>query len=105
HWNSKSFPTAALLLHRTKNPVLIIPRFFSGTAWSSSWVDEWAIFPEPHANPRDFGKVVVDAVRKLGGPNPVVGWERGTHLAPIWNLDDLAYVTGELAGGRELRSA
>lgn len=104
HWNSKSFPTAALLLHRTKDPVLVIPRFFSGTAWSTSWVDDLAIFNEPHAAPRDFGKLLVDAVRSLGGPTATIGFERGTHLSPSWNLDDLAYVTGELASG-ELRSA
>ncbi|GAA5147564.1 Xaa-Pro dipeptidase PepQ [Microbacterium pseudoresistens] len=104
HWNSKSFPTGALLLHRTKNPVLIIPRFFSGTAWSSSWVDEYAIFPEPHAAPRDFGRVLVDAVRNLGGATAVVGFERGTHLSPGWNFDDLIYVTEHLVSG-EMRSA
>ncbi len=104
HWNSKSFPTGALLLHREKEPVLIIPRFFSGTAWSTSWVSDLAIFNEPHAAPREFGKVLVDAVRALGGSTAVIGFERGTHLSPSWNLDDLAYVTGELARG-ELRSA
>lgn len=104
HWNSTSFPTAALLLHRDKNPVLIIPRFFSGTAWSTSWVTDLAIFPEPHAAPRDFGKVLVDAVHKLGGPAPVVGFERGTHLSPSWNLDDLQYITEHLVRG-EMRSA
>lgn len=104
HWNSTSFPTAALLLHPDKSPVLIIPRFFSGTAWSTSWVTELAIFPEPHAAPRDFGRVLVDTVRRLAGPAPVVGFERGTHLSPSWNLDDLHYVTAQLVRG-EMRSA
>ena len=104
HWNSKSFPTGALLLHRTKDPVLLIPQFFSGTAWSTSWVNDLAIFKEPHAAPREFGKTLVDAVRALGGSTAVIGFERGTHLSPSWNLDDFAYVTGALAHG-ELRSA
>ncbi len=105
HWNSKSFPTGALLLHRSKNPVLVIPRFFSGTAWSSSWVDELAIFPEPHAAPRDFGRVLVDAVQKLGGTGAAIGWERGTHLVPGWNFDDLIYVTDKLGALDQMRSA
>ncbi|WP_309064618.1 M24 family metallopeptidase [Microbacterium sp.] len=104
HWNSKSFPTGALLLHRSKDPVLLIPRFFSGTAWSTSWVDELAIFPEPHAAPRDFGRVLVEAVHRLGGRTAVVGFERGTHMSPGWNLDDLLYVTEQLVSG-EMRSA
>jgi Xaa-Pro aminopeptidase len=104
HWNSKSFPTAALVLHKSKEPALVIPRFFSGTAFSTSWIDNLVTFDEPHASPRDFGRVLVDAVRALGGATATVGFERGTHLSPAWNLDDLTYVTAQLATG-DLRSA
>ena len=104
HWNSKSFPTAALVLHRTKDPILVIAQFFSGTAFSTTWVDHLMTFNEPHAAPRDYSKVLVEAVRTLGGSTPAIGFERGTHLVPNWNVDDYLYVMNELAPG-EIRSA
>ncbi|GAA3728676.1 hypothetical protein GCM10022239_01790 [Leifsonia bigeumensis] len=104
HWNSKSFPTAALVLHRTKDPILVIAQFFSGTAFSTTWVDHLMTFNEPHAAPREYARVLVEAVRTLGGATATIGFERGSHLLPNWNVDDYLYVMSELAPG-EIRSA
>lgn len=105
HWNSKSFPTAAVLLHRTKDPVLVIPQFFAGTAFSSSWIEKLATFAEPHAAPREYAEVLVKAVRELGGRTARIGFERGTHLLPAWNMDDYLYVMRELGTGEVLSGA
>lgn len=97
HWDSHSFPTGALVLHQSKDPVLIIPEFFSGTAWSTSWVDALATFPEPHASPREFATVLIDTVRALGGPSASIAFDQGTHMAPAWNMDDHRVVMEALA--------
>lgn len=96
HWNLKSFPTAVVLLHRTKDPVLVLPQFFAGNAHTGSWVDQLVTVPEPHADPRAFGPTVTEAIRELAGTSATVGLERGTHLVPNWNLEDYEYVKANL---------
>lgn len=98
HWDTKSFPTAAVVLHPAKDPVLILPRFFGGSAHCTAWIDDVVNFPEPHAAPRDFARVLVETVRRLGGRTARVAVERGTHLVPNWNLDDYEYLRRELGG-------
>ncbi|MDR1798685.1 MAG: Xaa-Pro peptidase family protein [Bifidobacteriaceae bacterium] len=105
HWASKSFPTAAVVLHRTKAPILVIPRFFAGTAWSTCWIDNIHFFEEPHAAPREFADVLIAAVREAGGKDARIGFERGQNLQPLWNTDDYIKVMAELVGGGEILSA
>lgn len=95
-WVTKTFPGSALVIHQSKDPVMLIPEFLKGTAFSTSWIENLALFSDPHANPRQFSKLLVDTVRKLGGKSPTVGIESGTHLAPSWNLDDYAYFRAQL---------
>lgn len=104
HWGSKTFPTAAVLIHRTKDPVLVIPQFFSGNAFAGSWVENLVTIPEPHADPRRFGPTLVSAVRDLAGRTGRIGMEWGTHLVPNWNLEDYELVRRELSS-HELVSA
>ncbi|MGD2101674.1 MAG: Xaa-Pro peptidase family protein [Acidimicrobiia bacterium] len=96
HWNSKTFPTAFLLIHATKDPVLVLPDFFEGNANACSWIDNRVTVAEPHANPRGFGPAVVSAIRDLAGSSPVVGLEHGSHMTPVWNMADYEHVRSEL---------
>jgi Xaa-Pro aminopeptidase len=97
HWISKTFATAIVLLHVTKDPVLVIPDFFAGTAKGSSWIAQHAYFSEPHARPRGVAPVVVEAVQALAGPAPVIGLESGENLVAGWNLADYEAVRAGLA--------
>lgn len=105
HWNSKTFPTAAVLLHRSKAPVLVLPQFFSGNAYAGSWVESLVTVPEPHADPRAFGPAVVRAVKDLAGATATIGVERGTHLVPNWNLDDYEHVKTSLSSAELVSGA
>lgn len=96
HWNSKTFPTAFLLIHSKKAPVLVLPDFFEGNAHGCSWIDNRVTVAEPHANPRGFGPAVVSAIKDLAGSTPVIGLEHGSHMAPVWNMADYEHVRAQL---------
>lgn len=104
HWTSKTFATAAVLLPRHGDPVLVIPEFFRGNALRSSWITDHALFPECHAQPRGFADVVIGAIRRLGIATGVVGIESGDNLAGGWNLADFLAVRDGLPGA-DFRSA
>lgn len=104
HWTAKTFSTAIVLVHASKDPVLVIPDFFAGTARGSSWIAQHAYFPEPHARPRGVGDAVADAVLGLVGPNAVVGLESGQNLVGTWNLADYERIRERL-GGMTFKSA
>ena len=103
HWGSKTFATAAVLLHRDRDPILVIPEFFAGTADKSSWIAERVMFPECHARPRGFADFVITAVRRLGAATGVIGIESGDNLSGGWNLADYHAVRDGL-GGAEFRT-
>ncbi|MDR1799383.1 MAG: Xaa-Pro peptidase family protein [Bifidobacteriaceae bacterium] len=108
HWDSKAFPTAAVVLHVTEEPILVLPGFLAGTAFSTSYYDRLRTFDEPHARPREFAEVLIAAVRELAGPAGAkarIGWERGPVLAPRWNFDDLLQILPALVGEGEILSA
>ena len=88
HWSAKTFATAILLIHVTKDPVLVLPDFFAGTARGSSWIQQHAYFTEPHAQPRRSADAIVEAVTALAGPSAVIGLEWGQNLVASWNLAD-----------------
>lgn len=88
HWRSKTFATAVVLLHRDKDPILVIPEFFGGNAEKSSWISNRVMFPECHAQPRGFAGFVVDGVKQLGAATGVIGIESGDNLSGGWNLAD-----------------
>jgi Xaa-Pro aminopeptidase len=98
HWVSKTFATAALLLHHDRDPVLVIPQFFGGTAAGSSWVTDLVMFPECHAAPREFPSYVVQAVQKLRATTGVIGLESGDNLVSGWNLTDYHKMRDGLRG-------
>lgn len=104
HWTSKTFATAAVLVPRDGDPVLVIPEFFRGNALKSSWITDHALFPECHAQPRRFADVVIGVVRRLGAATGVVGIESGDNLAGGWNLADFLAVRDGLPGA-DFRSA
>ncbi len=97
HWPSKLFPPAVLLLHRRRDPILVLPDFFDGTAVGSSWVERRLLHPKPHANPRDFPKQIVAGVEELGARTGTIGLEAGEILTPRWNLLDYEYVRSHLS--------
>lgn len=97
HWNSKTFPTAFVILHAEKDPVLVLPDFFEGNAHAGSWIDDRVTVPEPHANPRGFGPAVVSAIKDVAGSSPVIGLEHGSHLTPVWNMADYEHVRSSLS--------
>ncbi len=100
HWTAKTFSTAVLLIHVSKDPVLVIPDFFAGTARGSSWIAQHAYFVEPHARPRGVAAAVAEAVRGLAGTSPVIGLEWGQNLVSAWNLEDYHAMRELLAGAR-----
>jgi Xaa-Pro aminopeptidase len=88
HWATQKFATAILLVHVSKDPVLVVPDFFAGTARGSSWIAQHAYFTEPHARPRGAADAVVNAVHALAGRSAVIGLESGQNLVSGWNLAD-----------------
>ena len=98
HWTSRTFPTAFLLLHASKEPVMVLPDFFVGNAHASSWIDRTVLVPEPHANPRQFGPALVSAIEDLVGSTARIGIEWGTHMTPMWNAADQDHVRTALSG-------
>lgn len=104
HWGSKTFATAVVLLHRDRDPILVIPEFFRGNAQRSSWIAEHVMFPECHARPRGFADSVIEGVRRLGALTGVIGIESGDNLAGGWNLADYHAVRDGLSNA-DFRSA
>ncbi|MDR1826005.1 MAG: Xaa-Pro peptidase family protein [Bifidobacteriaceae bacterium] len=105
HWDSKAFPTAAVVLPAAGEPILVLPGFLAGTAFATSYFDQLRTFDEPHAKPREFADVLISTVRELGGAKPRIGWERGDSLAPRWNYDDWLAIMPTLVGEAEILSA
>lgn len=105
HWNSRTFGCAVLLIHVSRDPVLVLPGFFAGTAAGSTWVRDHVYFEEPHARPRDFGHCVLKGIEQLGASTAVVGVESGENLAPAWNMIDRDIVFGGLGGAQVVSGA
>ena len=99
NWQARSFPMAALVLHRAAPPVLVVPAFLETTARACSWVEALVTDYQPHRDPREFGPAVASAVLGHGVPG-TVAFESGTHLAPPWNLVDYEYLRTALRGSR-----
>ena len=87
-WSVQTFAAAILLLHVSKDPVLVIPDIFAATARGSSWIQQHAYYTEPHLRPRGAADAVVDAVIALAGATPRIGLEWGPNLVAAWNLAD-----------------
>lgn len=105
HWNSKTFACAVLLVHKEKDPVLVLPGFFEGTARGTSWVRDYVFLDEPHARPRDFGQCVLRGLDRLGVRTGVVGVESGDNLAPQWNMIDRDTVWAGLSAATVVSAA
>lgn len=97
HWNSKLFPPAVLLIHRSQDPILVLPDFFNGTAEGSSWVARRILHAEPHADPRKFPERIVEGITEMGATTGTVGLESGEILTPRWNMLDYEYVRSHLS--------
>jgi Xaa-Pro aminopeptidase len=96
HWVSKTFSPAVVLIHARKDPVLVLPDFFTGTARDSSWIQNHTYFSEPHAQPRNVARAIVTALRDLGGSSAAVGLEWGQNLVLHMNLADYHAVRDQL---------
>ncbi len=105
HWNSKTFACAVLLVPADRDPVLVLPGFFAGTAAGSTFVTDHVYFDEPHARPRDFGLCVLAGLDKLGARTGTIGVESGENLAPTWNMIDRDIVFDGLSGANVVSGA
>jgi Xaa-Pro dipeptidase len=94
HWTAMSIQPAVVLLPLEKDPVIVVPDFFSQVAEGYTYVKDIRLLPKPHVTSslRQLPVDIADAVKDLGcgrgGVGIEAGWEGGMCVPrPINDID------------------
>jgi len=94
HWSAMTIQPAVYLLPLERDPVIIVPDFFSGVAQGYTYLDDIRLLPKPHItkNIRQVPVDVADAVKELGCGRSRIGLESGWQggmgiIRPISDID------------------
>jgi len=79
HWSAMSIQPAVVLLPLEKDPVIVVPDFFSQVAEGYTYIKDIRLLPKPHVtkNIRQIPIDVADAVKDLGCGRGRIGIEAG----------------------------
>jgi Xaa-Pro aminopeptidase len=79
HWSAMTIQPAVYLLPLERDPVIIVPDFFSGVAQGYTYLDDIRLLRKPHItkNIRQVPVDVADAVKELGCGRGRIGLESG----------------------------
>ncbi len=79
HWSAMSIQPAVVLLPLERDPVIVVPDFFSQVAEGYTYIQDIRLLPKPHVtnNIRQIPADVADAVKDLGCGRARIGIEAG----------------------------
>lgn len=94
HWSAMTIQPAVYLLPLERDPVIVVPDFFSGVAQGYTYLDDIRLLPKPHIteNIRQVPVDIADTVKELGCGRGRIGVEAGrlggmAILRPISDID------------------
>jgi Xaa-Pro aminopeptidase len=100
HWRSLTISPAVFLLPLEKDPVIVVPDFFSGVAHGYTYLDDIRLQPKPHItrNIRQIPVEIADTVKELGFGRGRIGLETGYlgGMAALRPISDIDRFRGEL---------
>lgn len=90
HWFMHGIIPGVVLFPSQGEPILVVPRFWLGTAQKKSWIQEIIAHSNTHSNPDSFSELLVEIIKDRGWDRGIIGYEAGEELTlglPIQQFD------------------
>jgi Xaa-Pro aminopeptidase len=101
HWSSLSISPAVYLLPLEREPIIVVPDFFSGVAQGYTYLEDIRLQPKPHItkNIRQIPVDIADTLKDLGCGRGRIGLESGWlgGMAALRPFSDIDRFRAELA--------
>jgi Xaa-Pro aminopeptidase len=109
HYSSLTIQPAVYLLPLEKDPLIVVPDFFSGVAHGYTYLDDIRLMPKPHIteNIRQVPVDIADTVKELGYGRGRIGIESGWlgGMAVLRPISDIDRFRSELDGATFVEAA